>query len=93
MVNYWSQVCSTQANLPLSQLLQANYGGCIFAVSALLRICFARAYAVHRPLMLRVGCFVRVCFDIKRVFLRAVGQVASFDEAARTIVRALIEFS
>jgi hypothetical protein len=34
MIN-WSQLCTQQRNLPLWQKQQANYGGCIFAVSAL----------------------------------------------------------
>ena len=29
----WSQLCTQQSNRPLWQLQQANYGGCIFAVS------------------------------------------------------------
>jgi len=35
MVN-WSQACTAQVNRPLWQLQQANYGGCLFAVSALI---------------------------------------------------------
>jgi hypothetical protein len=37
MVN-WSQACTTQVNRPMWQLQQANYGGCLFAVSALMRL-------------------------------------------------------
>ena len=32
----WPLACAAQANRPLWQLQQANYGGCLFAVSALL---------------------------------------------------------
>jgi hypothetical protein len=32
----WSQLCAQQRDRPILQLQQDNYGGCIFAVSALL---------------------------------------------------------
>ena len=35
MVN-WSQACAAQESRPPWQLQQADYGGCLFAVSALL---------------------------------------------------------
>jgi hypothetical protein len=44
MVN-WSQLCADQYNRTLQQLLQANYGSSIFAVSAVVRVCCTRALA------------------------------------------------
>jgi hypothetical protein len=79
MVNYWSQVCTAQYHRPLPQLLQALYGGGIFAVSAVLCLCCVRALLL--PLMRRVGCFVRACCGVQRDVVRAVGQAATSDAA------------
>ena len=48
MVNYWSQLCTAQLNRPLPQLLQALYGSGIFVVSAVVRVCCARALRLRR---------------------------------------------
>ena len=79
MVNYWSQVCTAQLNRPLPQLLQANYGGCIFAVSAVVRVCCTRALRVR--LMHRAGCFVRVYRGVQRDVVCSVGEAAGSDAA------------
>ena len=79
MVNYWSQVCAAQYNRPLPQLLQAVYGSGIFAVSAVVRVCCARALRVL--LMRRAGCFVRVCCSVQRDVVCAVGEAAGSDAA------------
>ena len=43
--SYWSKACSAQTTRTPSQLQQANYGGCIFAVSEVcaLLCCCSRA--------------------------------------------------
>ena len=79
MVNYWSQVCTAQYNRPLPQLLQALYGSCIFAVSAVVRVCCARALRVL--LMRGAGCFVRVRCSVQRDVVCAVGETADSDAA------------
>ena len=79
MVNYWSQVCAAQLNRTLPHLLQAIYGSCIFAVSAVVRVFFARALRVW--LMRRAGCFVRVCCCVQRDVVCAVGEAAGSDAA------------
>ena len=79
MVNYWSQVCTAQTNRPLPQLLQALYGSSIFAVSAVVRVCCARALRVR--LMLRAGCFVRVCRGVQWDVVCAVGEALGSDAA------------
>jgi hypothetical protein len=79
MVNYWSQVCAAQFNRPLPQLLQALYGSCIFAVSAVVRVCCTRALRVL--LMRRAGCFVRGCCSVQRDVVCAVGEAAGSDAA------------
>jgi hypothetical protein len=79
MVNYWSQVCTAQYNRPLPQLLHAVYGSYIFAVSAVIRLCFARALRVR--LMRRAGCFVRVSCGVQRDVVCAVGEAAGSDAA------------
>ena len=79
MVNYWSQVCTAQYNRPLPQLLQALYGSCIFAVSAVVRVCCARALRVR--LMRRADCFVRVGCGVQRDVVCAVGEAAGSDAA------------
>ena len=79
MGNYWSQLCTAQLNRPLPQLLQALYGSGIFAVSAVVRVCCARALRVR--LMRRAGCFVRVCCSVQRDVVCAVGEAAGSDAA------------
>ncbi len=79
MVNYWSQVCTAQFNRSLPQLLQALYGSGIFAVSAVVRVCCARALRVL--LMFRAGCFVRVCCGVQRDVVCAVGEALGSDAA------------
>ena len=79
MGNYWSQVCTAQADRPLPQLLQALYGSCIFVVSAVVRVCCARALRVL--LMRRAGCVVRVCCSVQRDVVCAVGEAAGSDAA------------
>ncbi len=79
MGNYWSQVCAAQYNRPLPQLLQAVYGSGIFAVSAVVRVCFVRALRVR--LMRRAGCFVRVSCSVQREVVCALGEAAGSDAA------------
>ena len=79
MVDYWSQLCTAQYNRPLQQLLQAVYGSCIFAVSAVVRVCSTRALRVR--LMRRAGCFVRVCCSVQRDVVCAVGEASDSDAA------------
>ena len=38
MANFWAEACTAQDSRPLWQLQQANYGGCLFAVSAMLAV-------------------------------------------------------
>jgi hypothetical protein len=78
MVN-WSQLCAAQHTRPLQQLLQALHGSCIFAVSAVVRVCCTRALRVL--LMRRAGCFVRVCCSVQRDVVCAVGEAAGSDAA------------
>ncbi len=79
MVNYWSQVCTTQLNRSPHQLLQAVYGSGIFAVSVMVRVSYARALRVR--LMRRAGCFVRVCCGGQRDVVCAVGEALGSDAA------------
>jgi hypothetical protein len=44
----WAQACTAQMNRPLWLLLQANYGGYLFAVSALLCMSTLRLRAFWR---------------------------------------------
>ena len=75
MVNYWSQVCSAQRSRPMSQLLQANYGGGFFAVSELIHFGWVRK--LPRTLMRCPGCFFRVCCGVQRDVVGAVGEAAA----------------
>ena len=80
MVKYWSQVCTAQFNRPLWNLMQANYGGGIFAVSAVSSL-LLRARGLPRPLIRRAGCFVRVCCCVQRDVVGAVGEAAGCEAA------------
>jgi hypothetical protein len=82
MVNYWSQLCTAQTNRPLPQLLQALYGSCIFAVSVVVRVCFARA-ACAADAPGTAGCFVRVCCCVQWDVVCAVGEALGSDAAGR----------
>ena len=78
MVNSWSQVCTAQLNRPLPQLLQANYGSGIFAVSAVFRLCFLRAAsAAQAPGRLLRSGLLRRSADV----VCAVGEALGSDAA------------